>query len=120
LLSKFRDCRARFPAAAVAQAIAGTCPITDASGKRKRIKFRRACDREFRWIATEFARCSISDSSWAAGYFAMVRPRVEKISHAYRCLANRWIAIIWRLWTDRVEYDEAVHLRNRFINRVRR
>jgi transposase len=120
LLSKFRDCRARFPSAAVAQAIAGTCPVTEQSGKRrKRIRFRRACDREFRFIATEFARCSVSQSAWAAAYFETVRPRVDKVSHAYRCLANRWIAIIWRLWTDDIEYDEAVHQRNRFVNRRR-
>jgi transposase len=120
LLSKFRDCRARFPSAAVVQAVAGTCPVTEQSGKRrKRVSFRRACDREFRWIATEFARCSIPSSAWAAAYFEMVRPRVEKMSHAYRCLANRWLSILWRLWTDRVAYDEAVHQRNRFANRRR-
>jgi transposase len=119
LLSKFRDSRARFPTAAVVQAVAGTCPVTKQSGKRKRILFRRACDREFRWIASEFARCSISESGWAAAYFAMVRPRVEKTSHAYRCLANRWMAIVWRLWTDRIEYDETIHLRNQFANRRR-
>lgn len=117
LLSKFRDCRARFPSAAVAQAIAGTCPVTDESGKRKRILFRRACDREFRHIATQFARSSIPNSSWAAAYFETVRPRCDKVSQAYRCLANRWLAIIWRLWTDRVVYDEALHLRNRFAHR---
>ena len=120
LLSKFRDCRARFPTAAVAQAIAGTCPVTRKSGKRRhQVLFRRACDREFRFIATQFARCSTADSGWAAAYFETIRPRVGKATHAYRCLANRWIAIIWRLWTDRVEYDEAVHLRNRFANRTR-
>jgi transposase len=120
LLSKFRDCRARFPSAAAVQAVAGTCPVTEQSGKRrKRVRFRRACDREFRWIATEFARCSMASSAWAAAYFAQVRPRVEKTSHAHRCLANRWMAILWRLWTDRVEYDEALHQRNRFVNRRR-
>jgi len=113
LLSKFRDCRARFPTAAVAQAIAGTSPVTIQSGKRRRVQFRRACDKSFRYYATQFAKCSVQESPWAAAYFETVRPRCQKASHAYRCLANRWLAIIWRLWTDRVEYDEAVHLRNR-------
>ena len=117
LLSKFRDCRARFPKAAVAQAIAGTSPVTMQSGKKRRVRFRLACDREFRYIATQFARSSVRKSPWAAGYFATVRPRYDKESQAYRCLANRWMAIIWRLWTDRVEYDEAVHLGNRQVDR---
>lgn len=117
LLSKFRDCRARFPTAAVAQAIAGTSPVTLQSGKRRRVQFRRACDKSFRYYATQFARCSVQESPWAAAYFETVRPRCQKASHAYRCLANRWLAIIWRLWTDRIEYDEAVHLRNRHTGR---
>jgi transposase len=117
LLSKFRDCRARFPSAEVAQAIAGTSPVTIQSGKKRRVRFRVACDREFRFFATQFARCSTKQSSWAAAYFVQVRPRYEKISHAYRALANRWIPIIWRMWVDRVDYDEAIHLRNRHAGR---
>jgi len=117
LLSKFRDCRHRFPTAAVAQAIAGTSPVTKQSGKKRRVQFRRACDRDFRYFATQFARSSVKQAPWAAAYFATVRLRCDKASQAYRCLANRWIAIIWRLWTDRVEYDEAVHLRNRLARR---
>jgi transposase len=113
LLSRFRDCRARFPTATVAQAIAGTSPVTVQSGKKRRVQFRQACDKDFRYFASQFARCSIRESPWAAAYFQEVRPRCEKASQAYRCLANRWIAITWRLWTDRVVYDEAIHLRNR-------
>ena len=113
LLSKFHDCRARFPHAAVTQATAGTSPVTIQSGKKRHVRFRRACDKEFRYYATQFARSSVRESPWAAAYFQTVRPRCDKASHAYRCLANRWIAIIWRLWMDRVTYDETVHLRNR-------
>lgn len=120
LLSKFRDCRARFPTPAVAQAIAGTCPVTIESGKNKRyVQFRRACDRDFRFTASQFARSSIKKCPWAAAYLASVLPRCGKPSHAYRLLANRWIPIIWRLWVDRVEYDEAIHQKNRLANRTR-
>jgi transposase len=119
LLSKFRDSRARFPSASVAQAIAGTCPVTKASGKYKHVAFRWACDREFRNVATQFARCSISESPWAAAYYHSVRPRVKTESQAFRRLANRWISIIWRLWVDRVTYDEEVHLQNCFAYRSR-
>ena len=47
LLVKFGDDRQRFPTPASVQALAGTCPVTDKSGKRKVIKFRKACDREW-------------------------------------------------------------------------
>jgi len=44
-------------------------------------------------------------------------PEVTK-SHAYRCLANRWLGIIWKLWQSRELYDEAYHLQQ--IQRHRR
>jgi transposase len=45
LLAKFGDDRKRFPSPASVQALAGTCPVTDRSGKRKVVRFRKACDR---------------------------------------------------------------------------
>jgi hypothetical protein len=35
-----------------------------------------------------------------------------------RCLANRWLGIIWKLWQSRELYDEAHHLQQ--IRRHRR
>ena len=118
LLAKFGDHRQRFPTAGVVQALAGTCPVTVGSGKKRVVLFRRACDKEFRHIAQQFAMSSIDQSPWAAAYFQQVRPRCDSDSHAYRCLANRWLAIIWRLWQDGKPFDEAYHLQQR--NRRRR
>ena len=117
LLAKFGDQRDRFPAASNVQALAGTCPVTEWSGKRKSIKFRTGCDKEFRRISQQFARASLKKSGWANAYLGEIRPRCSSNSHAYRCLANRWLAIIWRLWQDRVPYDEAYHLQQRASRR---
>lgn len=116
LLTKFGDDRQRFPTAASVQALAGTCPVTDHSGKRKVIKFRRACDREFRDIAQKWAIASKSESIWASTYWAQVRPHCNSASHAYRCMANRWLAIAWKLWQTRQPYDEAYHLQQRALH----
>lgn len=113
LLVKFGDHRARFSTATEVQALAGTCPVTLRSGKKKRIKFRHGCDKEFRRIAQQFALASLTQSSWAHAYFKEIRPRCASNSHAYRCLANRWLAIIWKLWQDRKPYDEDYHLQQR-------
>ena len=113
LLVKFGDHRDRFPAPGSVQALAGTCPVTEWSGKRKSIKFRRGCDKEFRRISQQFARASVPKSGWASAYWGEIRPRCASNSHAYRCLANRWLAIIWRLWQDREPYDEEYHLQRR-------
>jgi transposase len=111
LLAKFGDDRSRYPTAQVLQSIAGTCPVTRASGKHKYVSFRYACDHEFRWIVQQWAKCSIDDSVWAYTYFQSIRPHCDSLSHAYRRLANRWLEIAWRLWQDKVPYDEERHLR---------
>jgi transposase len=117
LLVKFGDHRDRFPTAAEVQALAGTCPVTERSGKRKLVKFRHGCDREFRHFAVQFARASKLQSGWAAAYRQEIRPYCDSDAHADRILANRWLAILWRLWQDRKPYDEAYHLHQRALRR---
>ena len=142
LLAKFGDDRARFPSPGSVQALAGTCPVTKSSGKRTIITFRYTCDREFprnphlgsRQIAVQpaaarqRARCSLGEfvclprvpGQGANAYFESVRPHCRSLSHAYRCLANRWLAVAWKLWQTRVCYDEGYHLRQRAIRAVPR
>lgn len=116
LLAKFGDYRDRFPSPASVQALAGTCPVTDRSGKRKVVYFRKACDRTFRDLAQKWAKASLSTSLWAISYWQQVRPHCSSDSHAYRCLANRWLAIAWALWQKREAYDEAYHLEQRALH----
>jgi transposase len=101
LLAKFGDDRQRFPSPASVQALAGTCPVTKASGKWRSVRFRYACDREFRHITVQWARCSLMKSVWANAYFQRVRPHCHSQSHAYCCLANRWLAIACLPWRAR-------------------
>jgi hypothetical protein len=117
LLVKFGDDRSRFPHPCDVQTLAGTCPVTNRSGKKQSIVFRRGCDKEFRRIAQQFARTSLLKSSWAQAYYQEIRPRCASDSHAYRCLANRWLAIIWKLWQTHQPYDETAHLRRRAARR---
>lgn len=84
--------------------------IEAASGKSKRVVFRRACDRESRQIAQQWAHCSLSKPVWAAAYWQQSRSRCAGEHDAYRRLANRWLAVLWKLWQTRVPYDEAYHL----------
>lgn len=115
LLVKFGDHRDRFPTAASIQALAGTCPVTDSSGHRHRVYFRRGCDREFRHYAQQWAMASSQRhrSQFADAYWHQLLDRGFSKHHAYRCLANRWLAIAWRLWQDRNTYDETYHLQQR-------
>jgi transposase len=112
LASRMGEERARFPTAASVQTLAGTCPVTEKSGKTKTVHFRWACDREFRDIAQKWARASLRDSAWATMYYSQQLARGASNSQACRCLANRLLAILWRLWQTRQPYDEAHHLKN--------
>jgi transposase len=117
LLVMFGDHRQRYPTRTWLPAIAGTAPVTVASGKSRYVKFRKACNHEYRQTAQQFAKCSIRKSSWAATYFCRALDRGMSKSHAYRCLANRWLHIIWSLWQHREAYDEAYHLRQVSMHR---
>ena len=111
LLVMFGDHRQRYPHRAVLPAIAGTSPVTLASGKSRYVKFRRGCNRRFRQTVQQLAQFSTRQSLWAASYFDQVYSRGGSKSHAYRCLANRWLHIIWTLWQTRQAYDEEYHWR---------
>lgn len=111
LLAKLGDDRGRYPTPAILQAVAGTCPVTNRSGKRARVYFRTACDHEFRYIVHQWARLTLEVSPWAITYYNSVRPHCRTQSDAIRRLANRWLEILWRLWMDRKPYDEAFHLK---------
>lgn len=120
LLSKFGDDRQRFPSPAVVQAIAGTCPVTVASGKKSVPQFRQACDHEFRYIAQQWAKQTIHLSPWAHAYFANIRPHCRSDNDAYRRLANRWLEIVWKLWMDRKPYNETKHLKQKALRSMPR
>ena len=66
-----------------------------------------------RQIAQQWARCSLRKSVWAVAYWQQIRPRCASEHDAYRRLANRWLAVLWKLWQSRELYDEAYHLQQR-------
>jgi transposase len=116
LLGEIGDCRDKFENASGMQALAGTCPVTVQSNRQRRIYFRFGCCKSFRNGMQQFSRLSArgnNGSSWAKGYLSDQISRGHSVSRGTRALANRWLAIIFRLWQDRVVYDEKVHLRNR-------
>lgn len=120
LLVKFGEDRKRFPSPATVQMLAGTAPVTRSSGKSKHIAFRRACDKAFRYFIQQFARSSLLQSAWANAYFQDASGRKLAHNHALRCLANRWLSVIWKLWSERKPYDEAFHVQQRMLRRQAR
>lgn len=112
LLAVFGDHRTRYPTPDSLRALAGTCPATSQSGKKRGVFFRKACNKEWRNTFQQLAKASLATSDWAATYFENVRLRGKKKGQAYRSLANRWVGIIWTLWQRHELYNEAIHLQN--------
>lgn len=113
LLAWVGDDRSRFPSAGVLQAIAGTAPITRASGKGRTVEFRYACSHPLRRAVDSLARQSVRHSAWARDYYYSQIARGHPIPRAYRALGNRWMSIIWKLWQTGEVYDEVIHVANR-------
>lgn len=115
LLAFFGDDRERFPTPSRVQTLAGTAPVTERSGKYHFVRFRTACDKDWRYICQEWAAVLIGHdpSPIALAYYQQVRAHTSSQSHALRCVANRWLAVAWKLWHTGQTYDAAYHLRQR-------
>jgi transposase len=115
LLAFFGDDRQRFPDPGSVQSLAGTAPVTERSGKHRFVHYRFACDKDWRYICQEWAAALIGrdPSPIALAYYQQIRPHCHSQSHALRCLANRWLAVAWKLWQTGKCYDVQYHLKQR-------
>lgn len=91
-------------------AAVGIAPVTDQSGKMRKVYRRLRCDNHTRQAFVEWAKESWKHSSWAE---AFVRRRQEKGQgfHAIiRALAYKWIRILWKCWQDGAAYHEPTYI----------
>ena len=109
MLAEWGDVRGAYDSADAVAALAGTTPVTKASGKQHAVHFRWACNKRFRVAITTFADNSRHTSPWAADIYARARARNHDHPHAVRILARAWIRVIYRCWTDGTPYDPNHH-----------
>jgi transposase len=106
-LARFADRCASFGDLAAAVGIA---PITDQSGRMKKVYRRLRCDKHTRQTFVEWMKEAYKQSVWA-GEFVKRRQAAGQGFHAIlRALAYKWIRILWKCWHDGVPYDEAKYL----------
>lgn len=109
LLAELGSVRERFATDAQLAAEAGVAPVTYASGKSKAVTFRWACNHRLRAAVTCLADNSRHANAWAAHVYAKAKARGCDHPHAIRILAQAWLRVIWRAWTDRKTYDPSQH-----------
>ena len=113
LLSEIGDDRQRFDGDAQAlQCLGGTAPVTNRSGKYRRVHQRWACDKHLRHALHLFAEQSLSRCVWAELYYQHHRKQDRSHADALRRLAHRWLKIIHKMWIDRTPYNPELHHRN--------
>jgi transposase len=107
LLAAWGTDRQRFQAAQDMECLSGAAPVTDQSGKKCWVHWRRACPKFLRQTFHEFAGQSILWSPWARAYYQQMRQRGLDHHPVVRSLAFKWIRILYRCWKDHTLYDEA-------------
>ena len=116
LLSEIGSDRALYPDPQGLQCLAGTAPVSYQSGKIHKVSLRRACNRNLRAAMHHFADKSRAQFAWAATYYRVLRERGQTHAQALRCLGQRWLKIIWKMWQTRTAYDSELHLRNQLAH----
>lgn len=112
LLAEIGDDRNRFSDPRGLQSYAGTAPVTIQSGQSIRRKLRRSCNRNLRTTVHLWADLSRNYCAWASIYYKTHRKNGQSHSCALRCLGQRWLKILWKMWQSKTPYDDALHLRN--------
>jgi len=112
LLSELGDNRDRFDSHEALQCHAGTAPVADQTGMRKKARFRRACHKALRHTVHLWANLSRAKCPWAQAYYKKKRADGQSHACALRCLGQRWLKILWKMWQSRERYDPELHQRN--------
>jgi len=112
LLTAFGTDRSRYEHASDMQCYSGVAPVTEASGKRKRVRRRWRCPKFMLQTFHEFANCSLQYSAWAKAYYEHRRAQNKKVGHntIVRALAWKWIRVIHACWKNETEYNEAQYI----------
>jgi transposase len=116
LLSEVGSDRALYDDAQGLQCVAGTAPVSFQSGKIKKAHIRRACNRSLRHAMHLFAQRSTEQCAWAKIYYDSLRAKGKSHAQALRCLGQRWIKIIWKMWQTRTCYNAELHMKNQIAH----
>lgn len=88
----------------------GVAPLTIQSGKYRCVRRRHAADQTLSQALLRFAFITaFMNNCWASDFYQRKRSEGKAHYTALRCLAQRWIKILHRMWKDRIQYDEQRH-----------
>jgi transposase len=112
LLAEIGSDRALYSDAGSLQCLAGTAPVSFQSGLIHKVRMRHSCNLNLRATMHLFADHSRKNCVWAAIYYAAQIQRGKTHAQSLRCLGQRWLKIIWKMWQTHTCYDPDLHARN--------
>jgi transposase len=95
--------------------VSGVAPVEVQSGKRRRARMRRRCNKHWRNIMHLFAKCSTGYCAWAKAFYDLHREQGDRHAAALRKLADKWFKIINRMLDTGESYDD-----QRYIEALRK
>jgi len=116
LLSEIGSDRDLFKDPQSLQCMAGTAPVNFQSGQIHKVVLRRRCNKMLRQTMHFLAHNSRAKCSWADTYYNALRERGKTDAQALRCLGQRWLKIIWKMWQTRTAYDPELHMKNQLAH----
>jgi transposase len=112
LFSEIGENRGQYPDVQSLQCVAGTAPVSFQSGQIRQARIRWHCNRRLRHAVHLWSDCSRKVCAWAQAYYLAQREKGKSHACALRCLGQRWLKILWKMWQTRQPYDEARHALN--------
>jgi transposase len=112
LLSEIGDNRDVFSDPQALQCYAGTAAVSYQSGKVHLVRLRRHCNKALRTAVHHWANLSRRSCPWAQTYYASLISNGKSHACALRCLGQRWLKILWKMWRTRTCYDAEFHQKN--------
>lgn len=116
LLAEIGENRATFKDAQSLQCYAGTAPISFQSGQLHKARIRWDCNTTLRSTVHLWADLSRQQCPWAQVYYKAARNRGKTHACALRCLGQRWLKILWRMWQSGSSYDPELHAKNQLAH----
>jgi transposase len=110
LLGEIGRVREEYPDADALMCQAGVSPVSYQSGQVEKCRLRRACNKVLRATVHRWVNGSRLTCQWANAYYQVKRQQGHSHASALRCLAKRWLKILWRLWQTGQPYDEQKYL----------
>jgi hypothetical protein len=90
----------------------GTAPVSHPSGQVHIVYTRYLCNKAFRHTVHLWANASRKQCTWAQIYYDEVRRRRKSHAMALRCLGQRWLKILWKMWQTNTLYSSDYHTAN--------